>query len=113
MRSTSEVARSASPKMPGPRKKKKLMTDANACHTDLVALKVCMSHRPFEPKMTDPPETMVICQGGPHDKKLIKARMLSNLSGGKYRKDPACTWINPKNERGYPLYRWVASDKSK
>lgn len=66
-----------------------------------------MSHRPFDPPMTDPSDTMVLCEGGPHNQKLIKVRMLSNLSDGKYRKDPACTWINPKDQMRYALYRWI------
>lgn len=66
-----------------------------------------VSHRPFELPMSDPPDTMVLCEGGIHNQKLIKFRMLSNLSGGQYRKDPACTWVNPNNGQRYPLYRWI------
>lgn len=58
-------------------------------------------------QIDDPPETMVKCDGGPHSQKLIKVRMLSNLSGGEYQKDPACTWIDKSTGRGYPLYRWT------
>jgi hypothetical protein len=64
------------------------------------------SHRPFDPPMTDSPDTMVLCDGGPHNGKLIKARMLANLSDGKYRKDPACTWNDRTSGLKYPVYRW-------
>lgn|GEM_PF-1129574 len=39
-----------------------------------------MSHRPFDPLITDPADTMVLREGGPHNQKLIKVRMLPNLS---------------------------------
>ena len=65
-----------------------------------------ISHRGFELPMTDPPDTMVKCDGGPHAQKIMKARMLVNLSGGAYYKDPACTWVDRVTEKRYPLYRW-------
>lgn len=64
------------------------------------------SHRAFDPPMSDPPDSMVICFGGPHDQRVVKARMLSNLSDGLYRKDPAASWKSPQTGLCHPVYRW-------
>ncbi|CAN5564515.1 hypothetical protein BH10CYA1_BH10CYA1_59800 [soil metagenome] len=64
-----------------------------------------VSHRSIKPSMSDPPDKMVFCENGPHNQKLMKVRMLSNLSDGQYQKDPACTWTDAIGHR-YPLYRW-------
>jgi hypothetical protein len=55
------------------------------------------------PKPPDSPDLMVRCVDGPHDGKLMKVRMLKNLSGGIYKRDPALTW----SEKQIPCYRWV------
>ncbi len=68
-----------------------------------------MSHRPFEPNMTEDPDTMVLCEGGQHSQRLMKVRMLANLSDGYYLKDPACKWTNPKDGLRYSLFRWCAN----
>lgn len=67
-----------------------------------------MSHRPFEPKMTEDLDTMVLCEGGPYNQRLMKTRMLLNLSDGYYQKDPACKWTNPKGGSKHFLYRWIS-----